>query len=149
MKTLTPEKLVKRLEGLAPHPRVVAAGNFATPHRLLELVDGNVETFTLHMLNAQGEIPDRPGVTHETTFVGPAMRKSPALMYYPCRLSLTPVILRYQLPVDVLLLREHDEAKATGRPRFVFVRGARGVGKSYLTSLLTAAVSKRRWRSRT
>ena len=42
-----------------------------------------------------------------------------------------------------LLLREHDEAKATGRPRFVFVRGARGVGKSYLTSLLTAAVSKR------
>ena len=104
MKTLTPEKLVKRLEGLAPHPRVVAAGNFATPHRLLELVDGNVETFTLHMLNAQGEIPDRPGVTHETTFVGPAMRKSPALMYYPCRLSLTPVILRYQLPVDVLLL---------------------------------------------
>jgi transcriptional regulator with GAF, ATPase, and Fis domain len=42
-----------------------------------------------------------------------------------------------------LLLREHDEAKASGRPRFVFVRGARGVGKSYLTSLLAAAVSKR------
>ena len=42
-----------------------------------------------------------------------------------------------------LLLREYDEAKASGRPRFVFVRGARGVGKSYLTSLLAAAVSKR------
>jgi acyl-CoA hydrolase len=56
------------------------------------------------MLNAQGKIPSRPGVTHETTFVGPAMRKSPTLMYYPCRLSLTPVILRHNLPVDVLLL---------------------------------------------
>ncbi len=42
-----------------------------------------------------------------------------------------------------LLLREHDEAKASGRPRFVFVRGARGVGKSYLTSLLAAALSRR------
>jgi transcriptional regulator with GAF, ATPase, and Fis domain/tetratricopeptide (TPR) repeat protein len=42
-----------------------------------------------------------------------------------------------------LLLREHEEAKSSGRPRFVFVRGARGVGKSYLTSLLSAEASKR------
>lgn len=104
MKTLRPDKLARRLEALAPHPRIVASGNFATPRTLLDLVDANVAAYTLHMLNAQGELPMRPGVTHETTFVGPAMRKSPTLMYYPCRLSLTPVILRYQLPVDVLLL---------------------------------------------
>ncbi len=104
MKTLRPEKLARRLEALAPHPRVVASGNFATPRELLRLFDENVSTYTLHMLNAQGQLPTRPGVTHETTFVGPAMRKSPTLMYYPCRLSLTPVILRNQLPVDVLLL---------------------------------------------
>lgn len=104
MKTLAPEKLAKRLEGLPPHPRVVAAGNFATPRALLSLMESRVDTFTLHMLNAQGEIPSRPGITHETTFVGPAMRRSPSLMYYPCRLSLTPVILRNNLPVDVLLL---------------------------------------------
>ncbi|MBL8918600.1 MAG: sigma 54-interacting transcriptional regulator [Myxococcaceae bacterium] len=42
-----------------------------------------------------------------------------------------------------LLLREHDEARAAGRPRFVFVRGARGVGKSYLTSLLASSATKR------
>ena len=46
-------------------------------------------SYTLHMLNAQGDIPSRPGVTHETTFVGPGMRRSHSLMYYPCRLSLT------------------------------------------------------------
>lgn len=83
MKILQPEKLARRLEALAPHPRVVASGNFATPRTLLNLFDANVATYTLHMLNAQGELPTRPGVTHETTFVGPAMRKSPTLMYSP------------------------------------------------------------------
>ncbi|MDX2011230.1 MAG: sigma 54-interacting transcriptional regulator [Myxococcaceae bacterium] len=42
-----------------------------------------------------------------------------------------------------LLLREHDEAKASGRPRVVFIRGGQGVGKSYLTSLLTASCARR------
>ncbi|MCU0700382.1 MAG: sigma 54-interacting transcriptional regulator [Myxococcaceae bacterium] len=42
-----------------------------------------------------------------------------------------------------LLLREHDEARASGRPRVVFVRGGQGVGKSYLTSLLTATCARR------
>jgi transcriptional regulator with GAF, ATPase, and Fis domain len=42
-----------------------------------------------------------------------------------------------------LLLREHDEAKASGRPRVVFIRGAQGVGKSYLTSLLSATCARR------
>ena len=104
MKILQPEKLARRLEALAPHPRVVASGNFATPRTLLNLFDRNVATYTLPRLDAQGELPTRPGVTHETTFVGPAMRKSPTLMYYPCRLSLTPKILRNQLLVDVLVL---------------------------------------------
>ena len=104
MKTIRPENLASRLESLSPHPRVVAPGNFATPQTLLKVLDGAIPAYTLHMLNAQGEIPSRPGVTHETTFVGPGMRRSPTLMYYPCRLSLTPIILRSALPVDVLLL---------------------------------------------
>jgi acyl-CoA hydrolase len=104
VKTLRPENLASRLASLGPHPRIVAPGNFATPQTLLRVVDEAVSSYTLHMLNAQGSIPTRPEVVHETTFVGPGMRKSPTLMYYPCRLSLTPVILRYQLPVDVLLL---------------------------------------------
>src|SRR5690606_4005332 len=104
VKTIRPENLASRLESLSPHPRVVAPGNFATPQTLLKVLDGAIPAYTLHMLNAQGEIPSRPGVTHETTFVGPGMRRSPTLMYYPCRLSLTPIILRSALPVDVLLL---------------------------------------------
>jgi acyl-CoA hydrolase len=104
MKRVQPQNLASRLESLRPHPRIVAPGNFATPQALLALVDAAVPDYTLHMLNAQGNIPSRRGVTHETTFVGPGMRGSPTLMYYPCRLSLTPVILRHSLPVDVLLL---------------------------------------------
>ena len=42
-----------------------------------------------------------------------------------------------------LLLREHDEAKAARRPRVVFLRGPQGVGKSFLTSLLSASCARR------
>ena len=42
-----------------------------------------------------------------------------------------------------LLLREHDESKSTARPRFVFVRGPAGVGKSHLFGQLRAALLKR------
>ena len=41
-----------------------------------------------------------------------------------------------------LLLREHDEAKSTARPRFVFLRGPAGVGKSHLFGQLRAALVK-------
>ena len=40
-----------------------------------------------------------------------------------------------------LLLREHQEAKASGSARFVFVRGPRGVGKTHLVSQLAQALS--------
>ena len=114
MKTIRPENLASRLESLAPHPRIVAPGNFATPQALLKVVDEAIPTYTLHMLNAQGNVPTRPGVTHETTFVGPGMRRSPTLMYYPCRFSLTPVILRQSLPVDVLLLHTSTPPRRRG-----------------------------------
>src|SRR5439155_5472171 len=35
-----------------------------------------------------------------------------------------------------MLVREHDDAKASGRARFVFVKGPAGVGKSHLFGLL-------------
>src|SRR3990167_4792064 len=40
-----------------------------------------------------------------------------------------------------LLLREHQEARASGSARFVFVRGPRGVGKSHLLSQLAQTLS--------
>jgi acyl-CoA hydrolase len=85
-------------------PRVVASGNFATPLVLLGAVDAALRRYRLNMLNAQRGIPLREGVTHETSFVGPGMRRSPTLAYVPSRLSLLPDLLRTDLVPDVVLL---------------------------------------------
>jgi hypothetical protein len=44
-------------------------------------------------------VPDRDGVTLETPFVGPGMRGRERLRYFPCRLSLVPVLLRDALRI--------------------------------------------------
>jgi acyl-CoA hydrolase len=112
MRVVTVEQLSKILEGLTANPRVVASGNFATPKTLLGALDKAVPEFTLHMLGAQVGIPDREGVTYESAFVGPGMRRSPRLHYIPCRLSLVPVLFRDHYRPDVVLLhtsaRRHD-----------------------------------------
>ena len=104
MKIVTLEQLSLILEALPPNPRVVASGNFATPATLLNAVDGVVPEYRLHMLNAQRGIPTRPGVRHETAFVGPGMRKSATLDYLPSRLSLVPVLFRDHCRPDAVLL---------------------------------------------
>lgn len=112
MRLVTIEQLKSVLGGLPDNPRVVASGNFATPKVILGALDEALPSYRLHMLNAQGDIPDREGVTYETTFVGPAMRKHPRLKYIPCRLSLVPVLYRDHYAPDVVLLhtsaRRHD-----------------------------------------
>jgi acyl-CoA hydrolase len=85
-------------------PRVVASGNFATPHALVQAVDEALDTYRLNVLNAQRGLPMRDGVVHETSFVGPGVRKSPALAYVPSRLSLLPALLRTALVPDIVLL---------------------------------------------
>ena len=112
MRVISVEQLTRVLAGLPENPRVVASGNFATPNVLLSAVEDVVPEYRLHMLNAQRGIPDRPGVTYETAFVGPGMRNSPRLVYIPCRLSLVPVLFRDHFRPDVVLLhasaRRHD-----------------------------------------
>lgn len=112
MRVVTLEQLQSVLESLPAKPRVVASGNFATPHVILNALDSTVPEYTLHMLNAQRPLPDREGVTYETCFVGPGMRRHPNLHYVPCRLSLVPVLFRDHLVPDVVLLhsspRRHD-----------------------------------------
>ncbi len=98
------EQLKDIFSRLAPGTRVVASGNFATPQPLISALDSALETYTLHMLNAHGELPDREGVTLETAFVGPAMRNRATLRYVPCRLSMVPLLLGGPLPPDVVLL---------------------------------------------
>ncbi len=94
-------------------PRVVASGNFATPRTLLGAVDAALPAYRLNLLNAQRGIPDRDGVVHETSFVGPGMRRSPRLSYVPSRLSLVPDLFRRTLPPDVVLL--HTTVPRGGR----------------------------------
>jgi acyl-CoA hydrolase len=112
MRVVTLEQLKNILASLPENPRVVASGNFATPHVLLSTLDAVVPEYRLHMLNAQKGLPDREGVTYETAFVGPGMRNHPRLVYIPCRLSLVPVLFRDHYRPDVVLLhtssRRHD-----------------------------------------
>ncbi|MBY9075560.1 acetyl-CoA hydrolase [Nocardioides sp. WL0053] len=83
---------------------MVASGNFATPYAVLGLLDKACASYRLNLLNAQPGIPDRPGVVHETSFVGPGMRTSRDLSYVPSRLSLLPRLFRTGLPPDVVLV---------------------------------------------
>lgn len=111
MQTIDPDALTTLLPALlsrhgepTAQPRVVASGNFATPLVLLGAVDAALPTYRLNLLNAQPGIPTRLGVTHETSFVGPGMRRSPSLSYVPSRLSLVPLLFAGPLPPDIVLL---------------------------------------------
>ena len=109
MRAISVEQLRAVFGSLPANPRVVASGNFATPTVLLKAADESIETFKLHMLNAQPGLPDREGITYESAFVGPGMRRHPRLDYIPSRLSLVPVLFRDHYVPDVVLL--HTSAR--------------------------------------
>lgn len=104
MKRVTLEELGTVLSARPGVPRVVASGNFALPATALATLDAAIPEYRLYMLNAQVGLPNREGVTYETSFVGAGMRGSPRLEYYPCRLSLVPHLLKQTLPPDIVLL---------------------------------------------
>ena len=113
MRMVSEERLATILSAQPGVPRVVAGGNFATPWRALAALDSAVAEYRLFMLNAQSGLPDREGVTLETPFVGPGMRGHSRLRYYPCRLSLVPVLLSGALPPDIVLFRTSQPADGT------------------------------------
>lgn len=94
-------------------PRVVTSGNVAVPHALLAIVDSVLPEYRLNILNAPKGIPDREGVTHETSFVGAGMRNSPSLDYVPARLSIVPTLFSKTLHPDVVLV--HTSAPVDGK----------------------------------
>lgn len=94
-------------------PRVVVAGNFATPHTVLRCLDGVLPEYQLFALNAQAGMPERPGVVHETPFVGPGVRRSPRLDYVPARLSLVPRLFALTYAPHVVVL--HTTPPRAGR----------------------------------
>jgi acyl-CoA hydrolase len=104
VRMLTESRLGAVLGGLPGVPRVVMSGNFATPWRALSVLDKAVAEYHLFALNGQEGIPDREGVVLESAFVGPGMRHSKRLRYFPCRLSLVPNLLTETLPPEVVLL---------------------------------------------
>lgn len=85
-------------------PRVVVSGNGGVPWALLRAVDAALPAYRLHMLNAPTGVPDRPGVTYETTFVGAGMRRHPALSYVPSRLSRVPRLYQRRLVPNIVLV---------------------------------------------
>ncbi len=102
--------LASALAALPADPRVVVTGNHATPWQVLALVDEALDGYRLWALNGQPGLPDRDGVTLETSFVGPGQRRSPRLAYLPARLSMVPTLFGTALPPDVVVLH-------TTRPR--------------------------------
>ena len=113
MQIVSEQRLGAVLAALPGVPRVVAGGNFATPWRALALLDAAVAEYRLFMLNAQPGVPDRDGVILESPFIGPGMRGRPGLRYYPCRLSLVPVLLAGALPPDAVLVQASVPADGT------------------------------------
>ncbi len=102
--------LAHALAALPDDPRIVVSGNHAIPWETVGLIDGALDGYRLWVLNGQSGLPDRDGVTLETSFVGPGMRRSPRLSYVPSRLSMVPTLFGRQLPPDAVVLH-------TTRPR--------------------------------
>jgi acyl-CoA hydrolase len=105
--------LAQALAALPENPRIVATGNHTTPWHTLGLVDEALDRYRLWVLNAQRGVPDREGVTLETAFVGPGMRRSPRLSYVPARLSMVPSLFDTTMVPDAVLV--HTTTPRDGR----------------------------------
>ncbi|MFN8099602.1 MAG: acetyl-CoA hydrolase/transferase C-terminal domain-containing protein [Dermatophilaceae bacterium] len=105
MQILSTEALGNALTALPDNPRIVISGNAAIPHDAIPVIDGALERYIIHALNASaGAAPVREGVTAETCFVGSGMRKHPGLAYVPARLSLVPQLFKGPLPPDAVVI---------------------------------------------
>lgn len=104
MRTISLEQLQRRLAVIEGVPRVVVSGNVATPWLVVDTIDRAIEQYRIFMLNAHAGVSERPGVIAETSFVGPGMRRHPALSYVPSRLSMVPLLFERSLPPDVVVL---------------------------------------------
>jgi acyl-CoA hydrolase len=86
-------------------PRVVVAGNFATPHELVRILDASLPRCRAFSLNIQAGWPRRDGFVTETPFIGPGVRGDPLVEYLPMRLSLVPRLFRSHCLPDAVLIQ--------------------------------------------
>ncbi len=103
MQTVSAEALESRLSALPGTPRIVASGNMCVPWEAVAVADRACAQYVLNVLNGPPGLPDREGVTVETSFVGPGQRRHPRLRYVPSRLSMVPLLFSSTLPPDVVL----------------------------------------------
>jgi len=114
MQRMTERQLRDRLATLdGTEPRVVVAGNFATPWSLVALLDASVARWRAFVLNPQTGWPRREGFVVETPFVGPGVRGDASVRYLPMRLSLVPRLFDTLRSPDVVLL--HTTPPQDGR----------------------------------
>lgn len=104
MRIVSVEELKARLSAVRGVPRVVVSGNAGTPWVGVKALDEALESYVIHALNPFPGFPNREGVTLETTFVGPGMRRSPNLRYVPSRLSQVPLLYQRALPPDIVMI---------------------------------------------
>ena len=104
MKWVSATQAAEAVQSRGSAPRIVVSGNHATPDAMVAALEAEVAEFRLWALNAQSGMPERDGITLETCFVGPGMRKSARLRYIPARLSLVPVLFRERLRPDVVVV---------------------------------------------
>ena len=114
MKALGLEQISQVTHQLPENPRLIVSGNFSTPLALVNALDSQLPEYRLNILNAQVGLPNRPGVNYETAFVGPGMRGSERLAYFPARLSLLPRLIKTHTLPDLVVLH-------TSTPRNGFV----------------------------
>ncbi len=114
MKIVDEGVVAEHLRGLpGPDPRVVVAGNHATPWELVRLLDENLEHCRAFVINAQPGWPLRDGIVTESPFVGPGARHLRRLDYLPMRLSLVPKLFSSMRPPDAVLL--HTSVPRSGK----------------------------------
>ena len=114
MEMVTEAEIAALLRSLpGDEPRVVTAGNFATPFELLRILDATLERCRLFTLNPQAGWPRRSGLITETPFVGPGARSDPDLDYLPMRLSLVPRLFQSIRPPDAVLIQTSTPRSGT------------------------------------
>ncbi len=159
MRIVSVEELTRRLAQLPGRPRVVASGNAAIPWVGLRAVDDALAEYTLHVLNAPPGVPDRPGVTAETCFVGSGMRHTRAWPTSPagcrwCRCSCSDDPRRRRAPALRAAARRHVARhrgqRAAGGDRGFRARGGLVIAQvnDACPTLRRRAVHRRRRRPR-
>lgn len=114
MEIVSEAVIAQRLRELpGAQPRVVVAGNAATPWELVRLLDHTLERYRVFIMNPQVGWPCRPGVVTESPFLGPGVRQDPRTEYLPMRLSLVPALFEAERVPDAVFV--HTSPPRSGK----------------------------------